>query len=209
MGESEPDVKNACVSHRRLWLIDAAYLFVGRHSVRSNFQFDYARLREALETDGRIWRGYYLNSSPNPPLEAQDAFHNWLRSARPEGPQLITKLYELQSSTVRSAFCVGCGQQVPVACPNDTTGTHQLVRQVQKGVDVGISTLALTLLDQYDELVLSSGDVDLLDAVEHVLSRSKTLSLAVFRTGVSTELQSRADKIRWIDDLADVVEKHQ
>jgi len=75
-------------------------------------------------------------------------------------------------------------------------------------VDVGLATLALTLSDQYDILLLSSGDGDLADALEYLTTAaSKRLELAVFKSGVSAELQSRADKIYWMDDFADEISR--
>ena len=84
---------------------------------------------------------------------------------------------------------------------------HSVCNQQQKGVDVGIATCALKHRDRYDTLLLSSGDGDLLDAIEFLSEQGKRIELAVFREGVSTELQARADKIYWIDDFASEVEK--
>ncbi len=78
---------------RKLWLIDAGYLFNARHSVRSGYEFSYLRLRNYLELDGPNWRAYYLNSTPNPPSDGQDSFHRWMRSGPPFGPKIITKFY--------------------------------------------------------------------------------------------------------------------
>ena len=64
----------------RLWLIDAGYLFNAQRSGGQGYQFDYLKLRHNLEESGPIWRAYYLNSTPHPPIDAQDAFHTWLRS---------------------------------------------------------------------------------------------------------------------------------
>ncbi len=74
-------------------------------------------------------------------------------------------------------------------------------------MDVGLATLALVHKDKIDTLLLSSGDGDLLDAVEHLSELGKRLELVVFREGVSTELQSRADVIHWIDEFADEVRR--
>jgi uncharacterized LabA/DUF88 family protein len=74
-------------------------------------------------------------------------------------------------------------------------------------VDVGLATLALTHRDRYDTLLLSSGDSDLLDAVEYLTELGKRLELVVFKDGVAPELQSRADTIHWIDDFAGEVRK--
>ena len=51
-------------------------------------------------------------------------------------------------------------------------------------------------------MILSSGDGDLLDAVKYLSERGKRIVLVVFQYGVSTELQSRADDVVWIDDFA-------
>ncbi|HKJ94744.1 MAG TPA: NYN domain-containing protein, partial [Gammaproteobacteria bacterium] len=88
-------------------------------------------------------------------------------------------------------------------CPNDRR--HALVNQRQAGVDVGLATLALIHRERYDTLVLSSGDGDLLDAVEHLTEGGTGLELAVFSTGVSTDLQARADRVLCIDDHLEAV----
>lgn len=192
---------------RRLWLIDAGYMIKAQESVRGGYRFSYLKLREYLERDGILWRAYYLNSTPNPPSDEQDAFHVWLRSAAPAGPKIITKLYKLKRTSVRG-YCETCGHSIVPVCP--TSPTHRLHRQQQKGVDVGLATLALIHAPSYDTLVLSSGDGDFLDAVEHLTeNREKRFELLAFRgnarSGVSTELQARADKIYWINDFADEV----
>jgi len=63
-----------------------------------------------------------------------------------------------------------------------------------------LATLALIHQERYDGLVLSSGDADLMDAVEHLSEHGKRIELAVFSTGVATDLQARADRVLWIDD---------
>ena len=73
--------------NRRLWLIDAAYMFLGQQTVGTGFQFDYKKLRDHLERDGKFFQAYYVNSTPNPPTDQQDAFHTWLKSAPPRGPR--------------------------------------------------------------------------------------------------------------------------
>lgn len=80
--------------------------------------------------------------------------------------------------------------------------THRVFNEIQKGVDVGIATLSLVHQRNYDSLLLSSGDADLLDAIEHLSEQGKSIELVVFRDGVSSELQCRADRIHWINDFA-------
>jgi hypothetical protein len=41
------------------------------------------------------------------------------------------------------------------------------------------------------------------------LELGKRIELLVFRDGVSTDLQSRADEIRWIDDFAETVRQDE
>jgi len=187
----------------RLWLIDAGYLWNAQRSVAPGYQFDYLKLRRKLEESGPLWRAYYLNSTPHPPADGQDAFHTWLRSAPPRGPQLITKLYELKPLRADRAWCEQCRTKVTLRCPNGPE--HRISNQQQKGVDVGIATLALAHRERYETLLLSSGDGDLLDAVEYLSEHGKRIELAVFSDGVSTDLQARADRIHWIDEWADEV----
>lgn len=184
----------------RLWLIDAGYLFNAQRTIGGGFRFDYLKLRTRLESVGPLWRAYYLNSTPHPPTDAQDGFHTWLRSGPPRGPKLITKLYALKSVAADRAYCDQCATKVQLTCPNDAT--HHIANQQQKGVDVGLATLALTHRDHYDTLILSSGDGDLLDTVAFLSELGKRFELLVFKDGVSTDLQSRADVIHWIDDFA-------
>lgn len=189
----------------KLWLIDAGYLFNAQRTVEQGYQFDYLRLRNKLEESGVIWRAYYLNSTPHPPTDAQDGFHSWLRSAPPRGPQLITKLYELKQVRADRAYCEQCQTKVQLTCPHGTG--HHIGNQQQKGVDVGIATLALIHRDRYETLLLSSGDGDLLDAVEFLSERGKRIELAVFSEGVSTDLQARANQVHWINDFAEEVRR--
>ena len=187
----------------RLWLIDAGYLFNAQRTVRPGYQFDYLKLRRKLEESDAMWRAYYLNSTPHPPTDAQDAFHTWLRSAPPRGPQLITKLYELKHVRADRAYCEQCQTKVSLSCPHGTT--HRIGNQQQKGVDVALATLALIHRDRYGSLLLSSGDGDLMEAVEYLSEHGKRIELAVFGEGVSTDLQARADDVFWINDFADEV----
>ncbi|MTI94065.1 MAG: NYN domain-containing protein [Firmicutes bacterium] len=177
---------------KTVWLIDAAYLFNAQESVSPDYNFDYRKLRDRLEQDGSIDRAYYLNSTPNPPTDAQSSFHSWLQTSRPDGPQFRVHLYQLKG---RDYDCPHCHRKFSL--------------QVQKGVDVGLATLIVRLAKyNYDNLILSSGDGDLKDAIVHAKEHcNKRFELCVFRWGVSPELQSYADKVHWIDDFATEVKK--
>lgn len=191
---------------KALWLIDGGYLYKGQNAVEPGFQLNYKRLRDWLEKETPLWRAYYLNSMPNISSEQQDRFYTWLRTAKPDGPQIITRLYELKRTRVDRAFCEQCNSIVELKCPNhQSDGYHNMYKEQQKGVDVGLTTLALTLVDQYDTLILSAGDGDLVDAVEFLSRKGKRLELLTYRIGVSTDLQCRADKIHWIDDFKNEV----
>jgi len=192
---------------RRLWLIDAGHLFNAQRTVGQDYHFDYLKLRTKIEETKAIWRAYYLNSTPNPPLDAQDLFHSWLRCGPPRGPKIIMQLHELKRVWADYAFCEECGKNVKLRCPNGNG--HHIMNQQQKGVDVGIATLALIHREKYDALLLSSGDGDLLDAVEFLSELGKRIELLVFKYGVSTDLQSRTDEILWIDDFAEEVRRDE
>jgi len=188
------------MENRRLWLIDAGYMYRGQMIYARDYSIDYIKLRNVLEKEEPLWRAYYLNSVPSPTPDSQVAFYNWMRSAPPLGPKIITKLYELRSSEITELYCEQCRRKVPVSCSNDRS--HRLSREQQKGVDVGLATLALTHIENYDTLILSSGDSDLLDAIEFITEQNKRFELLVFKNGVATDLQCRADRIYWIDEFA-------
>jgi hypothetical protein len=138
---------------KTVWIIDGAYLF----NYAKSHQFDYLRLKQELtKANGYpIYEGYYLNSTPDPATDAQNAFHSWIKSAPPKGPKLRVQLYRLKD--------------MHNTCPNCST---HFDRQVQKGVDVGIATLIIKLAAQnvYDRLILSAGDGDFEDAVSYIKS---------------------------------------
>lgn len=190
---------------RRLWLIDASYIHANNLMLLGpQRRVDYLRLRQLLEQElGPLWRGYFLNSVQDEANDARDRFHSWLQSAAPNGPNLIVRLYGLKNERVRNAWCADCGTKVDVTCPHGTG--HNLVNQRQMGVDVGLATLALVHRERYDTLVLSSGDGDLRDAIEHLSEAGKGIELAVFSSGVATDLQARADRIVWIDEHLEAV----
>lgn len=192
---------------KRLWLIDAGYLFNAQRTIAQGYHFDYLKLRDKIEETKPIWRAYYLNSTPNPPQDAQDQFHSWLRCGPPRGPKIITQLHELKRIRADYAYCEDCGKKVKLHCPEE--GGHHITNQQQKGVDVGIATLALIHREKYDALLLSSGDGDLLNAVEFLSEFGKRIELLVFRNGVSTDLQSRADEIVWIDEFAEDIRRDE
>ena len=154
---------------------------------------------------GRAQFAYYLNSTPNFRSEAQNSFHNWLETAPPQGPKIITQLYELKTVRADSAYCEDCEKKVRLSCPQGSF--HHVVREQQKGVDVGLATLALTHHERYETLLLSSGDSDLLPAIEFLSERGKRIVLVVFQEGVSTRLQCRADEILWVDGFAEEVRR--
>ena len=178
---------------KTMWLIDAAYLFNAQESVGPNYNFDYLKLRFRLELDGPIESAWYLNSTQNPPTDNQSGFHAWLQTPLPNGPELNVNLYKLKQ---RDFECPHCARKFSL--------------QMQKGVDVGLATLIVRRGDQnqYDTLILSSGDGDLRDALAHAREYcGKRIELCVFRWGISPDLLNFADKIHWIDDFADEVEK--
>ena len=59
-------------------------------------------------------------------------------------------------------------------------------RQVQKGVDVGISTTALRLFQRYDVIVLSAGDGDFEDFIRYIVEDyDKKLYIVGFDNSIS------------------------
>jgi uncharacterized LabA/DUF88 family protein len=179
-----------------LWLIDGGYLFAAQRTL-PGYQFDYRRLRDYVEQDGPLWRAYYLNSTSSQLADQQGSFHNWLQSAPPTGPKIITKLYDLKRVRADSAYCERCQTKVTLSCPHTGDGNlHPLHNEQQKGVDVGLATLALTLAGEYETLVLSSGDGDLIDA-------TTTWQIAFWDAMLVTAARKAGAAVLWSEDLND------
>ncbi|HEY9754357.1 MAG TPA: NYN domain-containing protein [Oculatellaceae cyanobacterium] len=172
-------------SQNTVWLIDAAYAI--KMAIKLGFKIDWIKLRRCLEhrvgAFSGFYEAYYLNSAPDAPSQELTRFHHWLRSAPPQGPQIMVHLYPLKSEQI---FCQSC------KCSS--------TKKIQKGVDVGIATLLLTTIDKYDAVVLLAGDGDFVDAVKYAKTHfKKKIVIAGFTGAVSTVLQSIADHVIWLD----------
>ena len=176
---------------KTVWINDGAYLF--NHG--RTRPVDYLNLKTELEllNGGTIHEAYYLNSTRDPATEAQNAFHTWLKSAPPRGPKIRVQLYRLKDLHIT---CKHCGTE--------------FVREVQKGVDVGIATLIVKMAAQggYDRLILSAGDGDFEDAISYVKSeRLKEVWVCGSQDNLSPDLQSYADNVIWLEDLHPAIDK--
>ena len=178
---------------KTVWIVDGAYLY--NFGKRRPNGIDYLKLKSELvkANEGPIFEGYYLNSTQNPATDEQNAFHAWIKSAPPRGPKLRVQLYPLRDMNCR---CPSCG--------------HGFDRPLQKGVDVGIATLILKLAAQnvYERLILSAGDGDFEDAISYVKSElHKEVWLHGAQNNLSTDLQSYADHVLWLDDMVPAIDK--
>ena len=176
---------------KTIWIVDAAYM-----KKAAPGHFDYLKLKNELEKQNRdkFFESYFLNSTPNPPTDQQDSFHTWLKTAPPRGPKMRVQLYKLKD--------------VHLKCPKCD---HEFDRQVQKGVDVGITTLLLKLAtqNQYDRVILSAGDGDFEDAISYVKNElQKQIWISGFDESVSADLQSYADQVIWLNDCWNAIKKN-
>lgn len=175
---------------KTIWIIDGAYLMKA-----SAWKFDYLKLKNQIEKEcgDSIYESYFLNSVSATQDDSQEAFHNWLKSAPPRGPRMRVQLYGLKGMSV---VCPNCGEAFE--------------RTIQKGVDVGIATLILKLAaqNQYERLILSAGDGDFEDAISYVKSElHREIWLCGFSDTISVDLQSYADRVVWINDWRNVVNR--
>ena len=169
---------------RSVLVVDGAYLMKGSQALG---RFDYLRLKELLEglIGTEFLEAYYLNAVPDDRSDALIGFHTWMKSAPPRGPKFRVQVYDLKSI---SATCQNCG--------------HEVERPVQKGVDVGIATLALKLAmqDKYDRFVLAAGDGDFEDAIRYIVDeQGKEFVLVGFGPSLSTDLQSYARRVIFLE----------
>ena len=175
---------------KTVWIVDGAYLMKGAPG-----KFEYAKLKSELERiNGTPFvESFYLNSTPNPATDAQDAFHTWIKTAPPKGPKMRVQLFKLKDMHCECPSC-----------------HNNFDRQVQKGVDVAIATLLIKFAVQkkYDRVILSTGDGDFEAAVEYVKDEfHKEFWLAGFNWSISADLQSYADNIIWADSFWASIQK--
>jgi len=170
-------------TRRSILIVDAGYLFNA-----PRFRVDALKLRRLIDDhagQGGIREAYWYDSVPNPVPEGQIKFHHFLKSAPPYGPQFRLSLYQLKTMPVHCSACGGNGD-----------------RTVQKGVDVGIATLIVkaAALQLCEHIHLVAGDGDFRDAIAFVQeSRRMDVSIYGFQGSVSTDLQSWATHMVWLD----------
>lgn len=181
---------------RALWLVDGSYMHSSMKSYCRRLQrpfvgVDYLRLKrkimEAYAIDGMD--SYYFDSVDLSAPSHLAKFHAWLRLAEPVGPGMRVKLYPFKTRTVR---CEHCGKF--------------MTTKVQKGVDVGITTIALRHYRKYDAIVLCGGDGDFADYLRFLV---EDIDMKFFLVGfggtMSTDIQQYCTSIYMIDDHYDEV----
>lgn len=161
-------------------IIDAGYFVNIQKLVGS---IDILKLKNLIQSKyGNITRGYYFTSMDT---EKQQGFHTWLKSAN--GPKL-----EVISKPQKSKSCLSCGNVV----------------WVEKGIDVGISTLVIRNAhkDLYDTLVLINGDADLLDGLTYVRDDfNKSIVIVGETQSLSTDLQAISSEVLLLSDHIDEI----
>lgn len=173
-------------THRNLLIVDAGYLYNA-----PRFRVDALKLRSLIDDHagaGGVREAYWYDAVPNPVPEGLVKFHHFLKSAPPYGPQFRLSLYQLKSMSMHCSACGANGE-----------------RTVQKGVDVGIATLIVkaAALQLCDHIHLVAGDGDFRDAIAFVQeSRRIDVSIYGFQGTVSTDLQSWATSMVWLDNYA-------
>lgn len=175
---------------RIIWIIDAEYLLKAAPG-----PFDYLKLKKEIEKElgESLYDGYFLNSAPYVKSDAQEGFYTWLKSAAPYGPRLKVMLYRLRNVRCK---CPECGEWFD--------------RNVQSGVDVGITSLLMRLgmMDQYDRVLLSVGDSIYSEVIDFVRADlHKEVFLCGFDGTINPELQCHADSVLWLDDGWDSFKK--
>ena len=178
---------------KTVWIVDGAYLF-NYGKTRPN-GIDYLKLKNELVklNGGQIYEGYYLNSTQEPPLRMLRMRSTRGSSRLPLKGRMRVQLYKLKDM---HCTCPSCSD------PFD--------RQVQKGVDVGIATLIIKLAAQnvYERLILSAGDGDFEDAASYIKSElHKEFWLNGSQFSLSSDLQSYADNVLWLDDMIPAIDK--
>ncbi len=97
---------------RGLWLIDGSYVYKAGKSFQADNPtyekrgIDYKKLKDCICKEFEIDNldSWYFNSTPDPATDAQNAYHRWLKTTEPKGPNIRVKLYDLER---KRKFVVG------------------------------------------------------------------------------------------------------
>ena len=100
---------------RGLWLIDGSYVYKAGKSFQADNPtyekrgIDYKKLKDCICKEFEIDNldSWYFNSTPDPATDAQNAYHRWLKTTEPKGPNIRVKLYDLKEKKIR---CRNCGK---------------------------------------------------------------------------------------------------
>ncbi|GLD94894.1 hypothetical protein PINS_up003519 [Pythium insidiosum] len=152
----------------------------------------YMKLREMLERQSgcRFRECWFFDHEPirhKSPHQDQSPQYTALKLAPPHGPQFQLKLYAMKKY---ACHCRRCG--------------HSFTQNVQKGVDNGIATKALSLAYENvcDRFILLAGDGDFYDSLNLIKNiLRKDLWVVGYRDTVSADLQQLASHVLWLDDL--------
>lgn len=156
-------------------IIDAGYF---THVQGLCGSIDLLKLKnEIAKKYGEIDRAYYFTSLDGP---NQYTYHRKIRSFNGAKMEVIIK-------PQKAKRCDSCGH----------------LANVEKGIDVGMSTLAIKLAhrNMYDTLVLMNGDGDLIDALKYIKDDfNKNLVIVGEMESISNEIQCIANDIYIVSD---------
>ena len=158
-----------------LWLIDGHYLFASMLDFKKTNTTYKDRNMNYHKLKKRIITEFGLSSIDGfyfDTNEDKKAFLASLKSAEPYGPGIIVRIYDTKAKT-----------------------------GLQRGVDVGIATMAMRLYSRYDVIILSAGDGDYEDCVEHlVVDQNKTLYIVGYAGNISPEIQQYSKGVMLINE---------
>ena len=170
-------------------IIDGGYIVKG-----SSFKIDYIKLKKEIQKSIKqeIGDSIYFNSKSQVKSSVQMKFFNFLKSAEPVGPRFEVILSELKYSEM---ICPACSEAYS--------------KSVQKGVDVSIAIKMVekAFLNKGSTTVLLAGDGDFEKAIEFVKNfLSQKVIIVGFKKTMSTDIQSIADQVIFLDDMKNKIE---
>ncbi len=170
--------------------VDNSYAFSGMRA--AGWRFSWNRLMDWLDTNvGPTNAIKFFASEHNPPKENQRNFYNMLKHNL--GFEL--SLGETRSRTVYF----------------EEGSTRSRTIYLDKGLDVRLVTslMAGALNDEYDTVLLLSGDGDYVNAAKAIKAKGARLELLGWKNSVSRSLDELADvhPVLYLDDLRTHIER--
>jgi uncharacterized LabA/DUF88 family protein len=176
----------------------------------SLIKIDYLKLIKEIANNREVIRTYFFDGVQESNLSQKESFFNALRQ---QGVTVITRPVRYKELN-----CLKCNlfhsikredQTLKLFNQGNSGEIITFMQEYQKGIDVALVTELLRMAREsvYDTAIVVSGDNDYKNAIDCVKSMGKRVEVASFRRALGSDLKEVADKLIFIDNFLDKIQR--